>query len=269
MNLNHLTDSALLSETEKLVSQERELLVRVLHHLEEIERRRLFASLGFSSLFTYAVKRLGYSEDQAQRRISAMRLLRDLPELEDKVQNGFLSLTNLSRAQTLFRQEEKLAPLPKEQKKVILEKLESKTSREAEKILIQHSSEQLNNNQLQNAEKIKILGHDLIELRIVISEGLREKIETVKGLMAHSNPNMTLTELIDKLCNLGIEQWDPSMKKAGLKKVKREQGQQQKRPMEKKTLEVKATKAIEPNPALSANSEIVPPPAAEPVWKVA
>ena len=45
---------------DKLVQEERELLTSVLAHLREIERRRLFCDLGFSSLFSYAVEKLGY-----------------------------------------------------------------------------------------------------------------------------------------------------------------------------------------------------------------
>lgn len=59
-----------IDTTDQLVQQERELLIEILRHLREIERRRLFSALGFKSLFDYAVKRLKYSEDQAGRRIS-------------------------------------------------------------------------------------------------------------------------------------------------------------------------------------------------------
>lgn len=90
MNLRNVSDQVLLEKTENLVKQERELLTQVLHHLREIESRRLFSSLGFKSLFDYAVKKLGYSADQAARRISAMRLLKEIPELEEKIESGAL-----------------------------------------------------------------------------------------------------------------------------------------------------------------------------------
>ncbi|NUM87788.1 MAG: hypothetical protein HUU37_01155, partial [Bdellovibrionales bacterium] len=53
--MQHLTDKTLLEETENLVRKERQLLGVILRHLREIERRRLFSSLGYSSLFTYCV----------------------------------------------------------------------------------------------------------------------------------------------------------------------------------------------------------------------
>ncbi len=103
MNLRKISDPELLANTEKLARQEREILTRVLHHLREIERRRLFSALGYKSLFEYAVKRLGYSDDQAGRRIAAMRLLQEIPEIESKIESGALTLTNIGMAQSLFR----------------------------------------------------------------------------------------------------------------------------------------------------------------------
>jgi hypothetical protein len=43
MNLRKLTDLSLLEKTTELVQRERELLTEILHHLLEIERRRLFS----------------------------------------------------------------------------------------------------------------------------------------------------------------------------------------------------------------------------------
>lgn len=74
MNLQNLSDASLIAVTDGIVREERELLTKILHHLREIERRRLFADLGFKSLYDLLIKKYSYSEDQAYRRISAMRL---------------------------------------------------------------------------------------------------------------------------------------------------------------------------------------------------
>lgn len=44
MNLNHLRDVELLNQIKTFVQSERNLLVKILHHLREIERRRLMFS---------------------------------------------------------------------------------------------------------------------------------------------------------------------------------------------------------------------------------
>ena len=137
MDLRSYSDDVLLSETDRVVQREREITTAVLHHIREVERRRLFSALKFSSLSQYMIERLHYSEDQAHRRISAMRLLQELPELEPKLQAGELSLTSLNMARTLFRKEKKQGKeYSKDQKLELLERLENKPAREAAKVIV-------------------------------------------------------------------------------------------------------------------------------------
>lgn len=229
MNLKNISDQMLLEKTESLVRQERELLTQVLHHLREIESRRLFSSLGFRSLFDYAVKRLKYSEDQAARRISAMRLLKELPEIEQKIESGALTLTNLGMAQTLFRHEQKKSVRPEKIKTVdkneeshcvghlsrsdklsLLEQLEHKSKRQAEQIVLSQSSDP----QMLKPDRIKTVTETKIEIQFVADQTLLNKIEKLKGLLAHSHPQISMAELMTKLCDLGLQQLDPVMKKA-------------------------------------------------------
>src|SRR5260221_140198 len=107
MNLKHLNDIELLNCTDRAVDGERAAITIVLHHFKEIERRRLYSAHKYSSLFQMAMDRYGYTEDQANYRISAMRLLKELPELEEKIASGALSLTHLNMARTHFRNEKK------------------------------------------------------------------------------------------------------------------------------------------------------------------
>ena len=100
--MNHLSDQQLIQSLENLVRREREILSEVLQHLKEIDRRKLFSKLGFTSLFDYATKQLKYSPDQAGRRIAAMRLLRDIPEAEAQVVDGSLTLSSLAQAHWHF-----------------------------------------------------------------------------------------------------------------------------------------------------------------------
>ena len=105
--LKALSNYELLSRTKSLVQKERETHIQALRHLREIESRKLYFSQGFSSLFDYAVRELGYSEGAAFRRIKAMRLCRDLPEAEEKLQSGKLSLSSASQLQNFFEKQKK------------------------------------------------------------------------------------------------------------------------------------------------------------------
>ena len=81
MNLTNLNNLDLVSKTKNLVSEERKLTTEILVHLREIEKRRIHLYFGYSSLHEFCVKHLGYSDGSAHRRISAMRLIKEIPEI--------------------------------------------------------------------------------------------------------------------------------------------------------------------------------------------
>jgi len=107
MNLKHLTDKTLLADTKQIVRYERSYITQVLWHLKEIDSRRLYSDLGYTSLFDYCLKELSYSESSAQRRIVAARALKDMPELAPKIESGELSLANISLVQSSFMPEDR------------------------------------------------------------------------------------------------------------------------------------------------------------------
>jgi adenylate cyclase class IV len=135
-----MNDQQLLAHTDKLVSEERRITLEVLQHLREIEVRRLFVDLGFDSMYKYCIQRLKYSEGEAQRRLSAARLLRELPEIESQIQNGDLNMTNLSAVQSFIRTE-KMAnqPLSREKKLELISAVENKPTRQVKNELVQQS----------------------------------------------------------------------------------------------------------------------------------
>ncbi len=211
MNLKHLTDVTLDLDLLRLVRSERVVLAEILHHLREVENRRLYSAHGFSSLFAYATERLGYSEDQAARRISAMRLLKEIPEIEQKIESGVLTLTHLSKAQTLFRQEKKAQrPRSVAQKLFVLSQLESCSKRDAEKVLERESF-------VTPVAKPTAPPVSLDQF----NEALQMKLVHLLDLKARESLN--LNELIDRLADLGLEKWDP------IKKAERVNFRKQKR----------------------------------------
>ena len=220
MNLKSLSDAQLLEATKTLVAREREVITSILWHLEEIERRRLFSDLGCSSIYAYAAQVLGYSEDQAYRRISAMRLLRTMPELESKIQAGHLSVSNLSLAQTMIRREAKATPLTPEKKRELVSRLENKTSREAQVIALDYSSTPTT----VAPEKERPLSEQLVELKLAIPKSTLEKIYRLRGLRAHRTPHLSTAELLDQLCDLALKHWNPGVGDAKINEVTKEQG---------------------------------------------
>ena len=97
-----LPDQVLLEQTRMLARHEQALQLSVVDHLREIDARRLYLRLGFSSLFDYTVRELHYTEAAAWRRIKAMRLCRETRGVRERLQDGSLNLSNAALLQNSF-----------------------------------------------------------------------------------------------------------------------------------------------------------------------
>ena len=94
-SLAHLSDRQLLASTRSLVGTSNRVFAALLVHLAEVEARGLHRTRACSSLYTYCIYELRFSEDAAARRASAAKLLKRFPLVIDAVANGELHLTGL------------------------------------------------------------------------------------------------------------------------------------------------------------------------------
>ena len=248
-----MTNDQLLLQTKNLVQKERQINVLVLQHLQEIEKRKLYLKRGFSSLFEYAVKELGYSESSAYRRIKAMKLCKELPETKLKMAKGELNLCTASKLQTVFEKQEKQiknkaiqqqamttkmlldknkkdklnqkptkndapiihseksyyheVPISREQKRDLIKQVHGKSNKEAEKLLSSTFPEVCN-----EKEKVRNINNSKVEIKIILDKSSQQKLEDLKKLLSHKNPNMSYGELFSLLAELGLNKYDPKRK---------------------------------------------------------
>lgn len=189
--MNYLTDKQLLEETLYWSQKEREALTNVLWRLKEIDERKLFVELKCRSLFDYCVSFLKYSEGQASRRVSAARLLKQLPEIASDIKKGDLTLTQLNQAKTFFEEENIKRP---EEKKEVLELIMGKTTRETEKVLWDLKKEEAPR-----------------KVNLTLLEETVEELKKLRELKAHSCPDMD--SLLKKMCGVVGDVWDPMIVK--------------------------------------------------------
>ena len=190
MNLRFASQAELLSLTKAAISQERLSTIKVLHHFREIERRRSFS--GHSSLFELAVKHFGYSAASAQRRIQAMRPLKDLLEFKTKIESGELSLTAAASAQSFFRRSNVL----KSAKVELLNSCLNRSSREVEKEIAKLEPA------VDKRPDIRYSKSDRLRMSINISEGLYEKLEKLKFELQCSSIEQVIEKLADQAKSL-------------------------------------------------------------------
>ncbi len=213
-NLRLLSDEILLKSTHELVKAEREVTNRILHYLQEVERRKLYAFEGFSTLFEFCVKRLNYSEAGASRRISAMRLLKDLgsetaSEIEAKIETGELTLSTVAQAASFIQREQKITPSEwsHEAKEELLLSLQGQSAREVERHLLSLASPET---KAAAIERTRQIDEELIELKVALSSETMALLEQIRGLIAHKNPNPTWAQLIEYLAKTTLEKIDPA-----------------------------------------------------------
>jgi 5-methylcytosine-specific restriction endonuclease McrA len=123
--LRNLNNEDLVSQLHLAVRGERRMTLRVLHHLNEMERRKLHLDLGYSSLFDYCTRKLEYSASAAGRRIQAARCVRSYPDVLRLLEDNELSLSTIGLIEPILTDENCAS---------ILERVRSASYREVESV---------------------------------------------------------------------------------------------------------------------------------------
>lgn len=212
-SLKNKNDQMLIHDTKTLVTQERRVLSEFLHHLREIDSRKLYLKRGYPSLFSFMTQELGYGESAAGRRIQAMRLIKDIPEVEEKMKSGKISLSVAAQMQGFFRQEkqkrqvEHRDPISPKEKLELVSQLAGTSSRKCEQKLAQIAPERI-----LPQEKIRPLNSEKTQIQFVADVDLMNKIQRLKELTSHQNPEGKLETLFAKALDLALERLDPERK---------------------------------------------------------
>jgi len=206
MDIKKISDRDLWDLTKGKVQIERNLTLEIIELLREVRSRRLHLEKGYSSFHQYCVKEFKYDDGSAHRRIKALDLVSQVPEVTQSLQEGTLSLTTASQVQNFFEKEAKKdRGFSKEDKLDLLSDLESKSKREIEKTLATLAPETLT-----QTEKLKYVSGTHLKLELVIDEPLLKKMERLKDLTSHKN--RTLRDLIESLVDDALKKRDPEIK---------------------------------------------------------
>jgi len=218
MDIKSLANQALWDLTKTKVQAERNLTLEIIELLREIRLRRLHLEHGYESFHEYCVKELKYDDGSAHRRIKALDLVTEIPEITKCLESGTLSLTTASQVQNFFNGEAKKDnAYSKEEKLELLTNLESKSKREVEKTLATLNPETLN-----QTEKVKYVSETHLKVELVIDENLMQKIERLKNLTSHKNSS--IKDLFESLVDDALKKKDPEHKqKATPEKLKTKQ----------------------------------------------
>ena len=96
-DIKTLSDEELVLSLKSACRKEISGTCEVLAHLIELDDRRLYLKLGYSSLFDYCLRALKYSESGAGRMVQAARTVRDYPQILELLGERRLSLATLGK----------------------------------------------------------------------------------------------------------------------------------------------------------------------------
>ena len=160
--MKNKSDVDILRDIKKFAGLERKYGLMVIEHLEEVARRKLFVDLKYKSLLEYAIKELGFSESSANRRITALKIVVEFPEVKEKLATGETTMGMLGDITTLAR----MNKLSSDETKEILDQSMGKTQAEF---------------------RAEIKKENLIVpprfLKIIVTEEIEQKFERVHGLL--------------------------------------------------------------------------------------
>lgn len=210
-NIKKLTNSELNTNILSLVKSERKITHQVLLYINEIELRRLYLIDECNSMFDFLVKKLSYSESAAYRRLSAARLLKQVPEISDKLESGSLNLTQLSQLQSALKQEKKELKNKfgtsefslRDKAFEVICKLENQNQKQSSVIIAQEFGFPV-----VSEESAKLQKDLSLKLELVFCEADAKLLEKVKALTSHQNPSQSWKDLFLLLAKKELKKWE-------------------------------------------------------------
>lgn len=230
MNTKDLSNTELLANVRTFRTNERNVLRNILEHICEIETRKLYAEIGYPSVYEWLVKDLGYSEASAYRRMMAARALRTAPEaaekIAQKIEDGSLSLVAVAKVQSAIRNEERRTGgrISCEARSMLLEKTENKTTRETEKILaLEFPESQMGSAHSSIGGASLTHGHDA-GVAVHLSETVMQDLERVRELLSHSNFGASIEDVVAIVVKSYLDKNDPLRREVKPRKTSGQQG---------------------------------------------
>lgn len=201
-----LSDEELESSLQFHVTSERKSLQIILDHIREVSRRELHLAKGFPDIKRYLMKRYGYSEPAARRRVEAANILKDVPALAEKIQEGSICLSVIGELNRAIKEKESTSheKVSAAQKTELVAMISGKSVAESQQNLAQALDIQIRDYEFQRVQK-----DESVRLELTASKELHEKLNQCRDLLSHQiqqqHGNHTLASVIEILADLYLQ----------------------------------------------------------------
>jgi hypothetical protein len=210
--IHKLDNTTLLQELDQAVADERLKTQQVLEYLQEVERRQLFAKLGYESMFVFCTKHLKYSEGSAQRRLYAMQLMREIPEIKTSIKSGDATITNLAKLKSFIQQQERKTgtKLNTSDKSALVPLILNKTQQEVDLTFAKLSPEPI-----PARPTLRPISESHYELKLSLTAEQKSQLDRVRAIYSNTDPRANLNEIFTYLCGYYLKRRDPLYRHSG------------------------------------------------------
>ena len=188
-----MADAELLQQVGNLFAREKKIGDAILLGLKEIKTRKLHLAYGYSSLFEMLVKYFHLSETASYQRINSLKLIDQVPEAQEAIFSGEISLTNAALVQSFFQKTDKEpeTKISSESKIEILKSIKGKTIKEVQKQLAS-----INPVAVLPAQKETPITATHTQLQIVVDEETLSLLKELQQKYSHIFPDGNCGDII-------------------------------------------------------------------------
>lgn len=180
--ISKLNNFDLETALKKLALSERKLLHVILEHIKEVDTRKLYLERAYPSMYEYLVNELNYSGSAAMRRLEAARLLKAVPSMSEKIQDGSLNLSQIGELSKAIKEKERtshaqVSPL---QKNELVAMISGKNTQETQRELAQALDIQIKQHDRKRTQQ-----DESVRLEVTVSKELYDKLIQCRDLASH------------------------------------------------------------------------------------
>lgn len=197
--LRNLSDEELDQNLLLWVKKEKEVLKEVLLHIAEVDKRRLYLRLAYSSMFAYLTERMGYEGGSAQRRLDAARLSLEVPTLIENLDRGEITLSQVAFLQKSLRACPQKAT--HREKIQLVEEIKNKSVRETQVVIAQSL-----NVEVKERPKVSHQADNSVRFEVTLSHAQWEKLQTMREFLSGSLPHGSWDEVLEFVADKVIAQ---------------------------------------------------------------
>lgn len=204
MDLKCLSDEALDQSLMSFVKEEKAALKVILLHIAEVDRRRLYLKMAYSSLRDYLTQRMGYDGGSAQRRLDAARLSHEVPSVIESIDRGEINLSQVTFLQKTLRVVGQQRPDQKTSKEVkasLVDEMKNKSVRET-----QVAVSQILNVEIKESPKVRHQANESVRFEVTLSKEQWQKLQEMRELLSTARPGGQWDQVLEYVAEKVIQQ---------------------------------------------------------------